>query len=154
MYPDRLAVKDENGSITYDELDAAANRVARAILERRGEAQEPVALLYGHGHGFIASILGVLKTGKFYVPVDTSYPPSVIRHILDDSQAALLLSDCLNVSLAREVAEDRCIVLNTDTLDATCPSDGPRYFDLAGCIRARHSHFRFNGSFQRRHSEP
>jgi acyl-CoA synthetase (AMP-forming)/AMP-acid ligase II len=65
MYPDRLAVKMEGRLLTYDELNRYANRIARAILEKRGSGSESIALLFEHGIDVIAAILGVLKSGKF-----------------------------------------------------------------------------------------
>ena len=47
-FPDRLAVKMRNRTLTYQELNHAANRVAHAILAQRGETQEPIALLMEH----------------------------------------------------------------------------------------------------------
>ena len=73
-YPDRLAIKSNNHELTYDELNKAANRVANSILGRRGEGQEPIALLLDQGAPAITSILGVLKAGKIYVPLDPSFP--------------------------------------------------------------------------------
>src|SRR5712691_4682460 len=45
LYPDRLAVKTRKRALTYDELNQAANRLAYAVIERRGAADAPVALL-------------------------------------------------------------------------------------------------------------
>ena len=70
IYPDRLAIKIKNRVLTYKELNQAANRVARAILEQRGEGEEPIALLLEHGDGLLDAILGVLKAGKIYVPLN------------------------------------------------------------------------------------
>ena len=63
-YPDRLAVKTRHDACTYEALNQAANRVARAILARRGEGEEPVALLLDHDIAIVAAIFGVLKAGK------------------------------------------------------------------------------------------
>ncbi|MCH8282861.1 MAG: AMP-binding protein, partial [Chloroflexi bacterium] len=69
-YPERLAVKSKDDELTYAALNAAANRVAWAILSEHGESQEPVALLLDQGVPAIVAILGVLKAGKTYVPLD------------------------------------------------------------------------------------
>src|ERR1700758_4489776 len=58
-YPERPAVKTKNNALTYDELNKAPNRVARAILARVGESEEPVALLVEHGVLIVAAILGI-----------------------------------------------------------------------------------------------
>jgi non-ribosomal peptide synthetase component F len=76
----RRAVKAKDRSLTYHELNQAANRVAQAILRLRGERPEPVAILLEHGVPMIVAILGVLKAGKFYVPLDSLYPSARIAH--------------------------------------------------------------------------
>jgi amino acid adenylation domain-containing protein len=117
-YPDRLAVKTKHDELTYGMLNQAASRVARAILSRRGEGNEPIALLLD-GASAIAAILGILKAGKIYVPLDTAYPQARIAYILEDSQAAVILTDNRNFSLAFDLAKDqRQQLINIDELDA------------------------------------
>ena len=102
MYPDRLAVKDQNSQLTYDQLNQTANRVARAILAQRGEAEEPIALLLEHGVPAVVGILGVLKAGKIYAPLDPSYPRARLAYILEDSQAGLIVTNNQNFSFTGE----------------------------------------------------
>src|SRR5689334_2304548 len=54
QYTDRIAVKMVDSTLTYDELNKAANRIARAILDRRGPKQEPVIVLFEQGARAIA----------------------------------------------------------------------------------------------------
>jgi non-ribosomal peptide synthetase component F len=66
-------------------------------------------------------MLGVLKAGKFYVPLDPFYPRARIEYMLEDSQASVLVTNDGNLALARELANRiRCELLNVDELDATC----------------------------------
>jgi amino acid adenylation domain-containing protein len=116
---DRLAVRTRSHELTYDALNRAGNRVARAIMERRGTGEEPVALLFEQGAPVIASILGVLKAGKFYVPLDSSYPQTRTRYMLEDSAADLIVTNTQNLSLARDLVRNGGEVLNFDTLDPT-----------------------------------
>src|SRR5262245_23342123 len=74
--PERQAVKNGNQVLTYVGLNQIANRVARAILAQGGACTEPIALLFRTGASAIAALLGVLKAGKFYVPLDPTYPPA------------------------------------------------------------------------------
>jgi pyochelin synthetase len=69
MYPDRIAVKSKSLILTYDELNKAANRIARVILKKCGEGSEPIALLIEQGASQIAAIIGILKAGQSYVPL-------------------------------------------------------------------------------------
>src|SRR5262245_34867212 len=61
----RLAIKTDQQELTYAALNRSANRIARAILSRRGNGDEPIALLFDHGAAVLIALLAVLKTGKF-----------------------------------------------------------------------------------------
>jgi amino acid adenylation domain-containing protein len=122
-YPDRLAVKSREQRLTFRELNEQANRLANALLAWRGGAAEPIALLCGHNARLAASVLGILKARKFYVPLDSSYPLSRNQYILADSEASLLVTDGLNAPLAEQLAGGSRMagggrrVLNLDEID-------------------------------------
>jgi amino acid adenylation domain-containing protein len=116
-YPDRLAIKTKKRSLTYNELNRAANRIAQAILAERGAKQEPVALLMEHDAPVVAGILGSLKAGKFYVPLDPSLPHARIKHILEDLPANYILTNSGNLSLAKTLAGTALRLVNSDDLD-------------------------------------
>ncbi len=124
-HPDRLAVKTQTGELTYDVLNENVNRVANAILERCGEGSEPIALLFEHGAPVITAILGVLKAGKFYVPLDPSYPRARSTQILEDSQARLVLTNNRNRWAARDLAKDAVQLINIDELPASLSAGDP-----------------------------
>lgn len=75
LYPNRLAVKIGGESVTYDELNRYANRIAHAIIEKRGLGSEPIALFFEKSIELVAAIFGVLKAGKFYVVLIRLFPP-------------------------------------------------------------------------------
>src|ERR671921_559127 len=118
-YPDRLAVRTRNHQLSYMALNKVANRVARALIAQRGEEAEPIALLLEHDAPMIAVILGVLKAGKAYVPLDPSFPYARNAYILEDSQAGLIITNNENHSLAESLSENRHSLINIDELDAT-----------------------------------
>ncbi len=124
-YPDRLAIKTRSHELTYDGLNRASNRVARAVLARRGTGEEPIALLLDQGAPVVASILGVLKAGKFYVPLDLSYPRARTAYMLEDSEAELIVTNTRNLSLAEKLARDRSRVMNLDELDPSLSTENP-----------------------------
>ncbi len=99
-FPDKIAVATATTQLTYAELDQATNRLARAIVEQRGHAAEPVAFLVKHGCPQIVAILGILKAGKIYVALDPNQPPARNAVVLEDAQAPLLVTDRANLSLA------------------------------------------------------
>ena len=119
-YPDRLAVKMGDHALTYDELNQAANRIARGILARRGPQQEPVIVLFDQGVEAIAAILAVLKSGKFYVPVTPSLPNARIAAILDDAQPGLLITDSKNITVARNATKN---LLNIDEINTNLSNE-------------------------------
>jgi amino acid adenylation domain-containing protein len=116
-FPDRLAIKSPANAITYAALNRLANRMARAILGRRGTGSEPVLLLFEKDAPLIAAMLAVLKAGKFYVPLSPSYPQARNALITRDSCAKLLLTDTPNLAAARQLAGDDQEVLNLDQMD-------------------------------------
>jgi amino acid adenylation domain-containing protein len=119
-YPHRIAVKTRSAALTYNELDKTANRLARAILALRGAGEEPVALFLDHDVPMIAAILGVLKTGKICVPLDPSHPEKRAKYILEDSQAAIILTNNKYRSLASGLAQNGLQVLNLDSIGSDC----------------------------------
>lgn len=120
---ERVAVKTPRSEVTYSELAEHAHRIACALLERSGPGEEGVGVLLGHGPNTAAAILGVLGAGKFYVPLDPSYPPARLRGMLAAADVRLLLADVDTVGRARSLMEDRRAVL--DVGDLATESGGP-----------------------------
>ena len=84
-FPDRLAVVDVQRSLTYAELNAAANRLAHGLLDRLGPSPEPVAHLFEQTVDAVIAVLSILKAGKFYVPLDTRSPADYLRIVVQIS---------------------------------------------------------------------
>ncbi len=134
MYPDRIAVKMGDRAMTYDELNQAANRIAYAVLEKRGSMAEPIVLLFEHSSDVITAILGVLKAGKFYVSVDVSFPEQRINQILGDCRTGLILTNHRNADLARRLSGRGCEVINIDLLDSSETCDNPTIHPSPGSL--------------------
>ena len=92
-YPDRLAVADENGSLTYKELDEASDCVAAYLLEKGLKENTFVAIRMGRSKEFIAAALGVHKAGGAYVPLDLDYPAGRVTYMLEDSEAKMVITE-------------------------------------------------------------
>jgi len=90
--PDKVALIAADETFTYRQLDEAANRIANALIARGVKHQSRVALLLPRTSRAIISMFGVLKAGCAYIPCDTEYPAERIRQILDDSQAAYVIT--------------------------------------------------------------
>ncbi|MCY8448952.1 surfactin non-ribosomal peptide synthetase SrfAA [Bacillus spizizenii] len=90
-HKDRPAVTFNGQSWTYGELNAKANRLARILIDCGISADERVGVLTKPSLEMSAAVLGVLKAGAAFVPIDPDYPDQRIDYILQDSGAKLLL---------------------------------------------------------------
>jgi amino acid adenylation domain-containing protein len=124
-YPERLAAKTRDRSLSYRELNEASNRIANALLTQRGPGNDSVALLCEHGVDVIAGMLGALKGGKLFCVLDAHLPEERISYILDDIQARLILTNSRNFALAHRVATDARAVLNIDDIKTSSSVDNP-----------------------------
>ncbi|QIS04248.1 amino acid adenylation domain-containing protein [Nocardia brasiliensis] len=94
LFPDRIATVDQCGALTFAELDAQANAVAATLRRRHGVGRgDLVALLMDRSTAMVATILGVLKSGAAYLPLNTNDPAPRLRSLLDDSAARVLVVD-------------------------------------------------------------
>ncbi|WP_108661739.1 non-ribosomal peptide synthetase [Acuticoccus kandeliae] len=92
-YGDTVAVRDEGVDITYAALSSWADRIA-ATLHARGMISGPepmIALRMARGAPLLAAILGVLKAGAAYVPIDPLYPAERARRMIEETRAGALL---------------------------------------------------------------
>ncbi|SKA06553.1 Phosphopantetheine attachment site [Chitinophaga eiseniae] len=96
---DKIALVYEDQQLSYKELNEKSNQLARNIrsqyLQKTGEGLRPdtfIALFLDRGLEMVVGILGVLKAGGAYVPIATDYPQEKVNYMLDDIQAALILS--------------------------------------------------------------
>ena len=101
-YPESIAVKTKKHELSYSELNKAANRIAREILDVCGPGGEPIALLMAKDGPLFAAILGALKAGKVYLPLDPLYPRNRTAYMLEDVGGRLILTDEQNLQLAYE----------------------------------------------------
>ncbi|MFG2569528.1 amino acid adenylation domain-containing protein [Streptomyces sp. NPDC048567] len=90
--PDATAVTADDGSLTYAGLDAAADRIAARLVAAGTGPGDVVAVGAERSLELVAALLGVLRTGACYTPIDTEYPPERLAFMLDDSGARVLLT--------------------------------------------------------------
>jgi amino acid adenylation domain-containing protein len=90
--PERTALVAGDVTMTYAELNTAANRLARTLVERGAGPESLVALALPRGADLVVAILAVLKSGAGYLPVDTAYPAERIAFMLADAAPALVLA--------------------------------------------------------------
>ncbi|HZO76370.1 MAG TPA: amino acid adenylation domain-containing protein [Ktedonobacteraceae bacterium] len=90
--PDAVAIMFDNTALTYESLNAQANQVARNLRQRGMQVGTRVAICYERSQELIIALLGILKIGGIYVPLDPAYPVERLAFMLADSRAAALIT--------------------------------------------------------------
>jgi amino acid adenylation domain-containing protein len=90
--PDAVALEYEQQQLTYAQLNARANQLARYLRERAVGAESLVGLCMERGLEMIVGVLGILKAGGAYVPLDPGYPAERLRYMLEDAAPQVVLT--------------------------------------------------------------
>jgi len=90
--PQKVALEMEGNTITYEELNRKANQLSRLLVERGIVLEQIVGIKVDRSIEMMIGILGVLKAGGAYLPIDPTYPKERIKYMLEDSGAQFLLT--------------------------------------------------------------
>lgn len=90
-YPTNLALICGNTTLTYQELNEAANRLARVLIGLGIGKHDLVGVALDRSVGLVVTLIAVLKTGAAYVPLDATFPSQRIRHTLDVAAPKILV---------------------------------------------------------------
>jgi amino acid adenylation domain-containing protein len=93
LAPEAPAIVDDVASLSYDELDSAANALARRLLYSGAGPGMRVAVSLPRGPAVVVALLAVLKVRAAYVPLDPNYPPERSGYVLQDAEPAVLLTE-------------------------------------------------------------
>ncbi len=102
--PERVALVDEREELTYAQLEARANRLAHHLIARGLGPEARVGVCLGRSASMVVGVLGVLKAGAGYLPLDPAYPPSRLAFMLEDGGVEVLLTE---QGLVEELPEPR-----------------------------------------------
>src|SRR2546429_6543242 len=91
--PEKLALESAGDSLTYGELDAAADRVAAALADLGVEVGDRVGIRLEKGIEAIVGLYGAMRAGAAYVPLDPGAPPQRPPYIPTDREIAALIPD-------------------------------------------------------------
>jgi len=90
--PDNIAVVYGENQLTYRKLNQKANQLARVLREKGVGADSIVGIMVERSIDMIVGIMGTLKAGGAYLPIDTEYPKDRIEYMLEDSNANILIT--------------------------------------------------------------
>ncbi|MFJ9743145.1 amino acid adenylation domain-containing protein, partial [Streptomyces sp. NPDC101166] len=90
--PDAVALVHGDAELTYAELDARANRLARHLAGRGIGPETVVAAVFERTVDLVVALLGVIKSGAAYLPIDPAYPADRIAYVIADSRAVCVLT--------------------------------------------------------------
>lgn len=126
---DRIAVRCERKSYTYKELNNRANQLASHLLEKGLKAGECVGLWMNRSADMVAGILGILKAGGVYVPLDNHMPKGRINYILRDCKASYVITE-----------ENNAFYSYPGITSITCPASCEPSFDKNPEVNVTGSH--------------
>ncbi|MFJ4836478.1 amino acid adenylation domain-containing protein, partial [Streptomyces sp. NPDC088747] len=130
--PDATAVVFQDTELTYAELNARANRLARLLIERGVGPESLVAVMMHRSADLVVALLAVTKAGGVYLPIDPDYPAERITYVLTDARPVLVLTSTELTSrfssgqLSYVAVDDPRAVAALGDFDDTDPMDAER----------------------------
>ncbi|MFA7060905.1 MAG: amino acid adenylation domain-containing protein [Pedobacter sp.] len=121
--PDRIALIFEFRQFSCRELNEAANRVANHLQERCGvRPDEVVAILMDRSERMMAGLLGIIKSGAAYLPLDPAFPAARIAYMLEDSRCRVLLTEKKHRGGLSGITPD-AVIIELDQLPAAATAN-------------------------------
>lgn len=106
-YPDKLAVADENGGVTYSQLELMAKKIGTWIHKMTGgEHRKPVAVLLDKKPESVAAYMGVMYSGNFYVVLDAEMPDARAEAILGTLRPVAIVTDSVHMGRAEKMVRE------------------------------------------------
>jgi amino acid adenylation domain-containing protein len=132
--PGATAVVCQGECLSYEELNRRANQLARHLNKSGVGAETPVALCLERSVGMIVALIGVLKAGGLYVPMDPACPKERLKFMLEDTRTPILLTQAnLRHLLPQTSARVICLDAEWSTIEQESGAD------LGGIVRAENA---------------
>ncbi|OAT84217.1 hypothetical protein A6P54_02670 [Bacillus sp. MKU004] len=131
--PGTLALKYYGNEITYEELDALSDRVAIDLCKRNIEtSSKPIGVYINRSHEMIIAILGVLKSGNKYLPLDPKIPSERLKYIIENSKSDFIIT---NNELSHNLSElDSVNVIQINTKENNVGCETINYSKSSGYV--------------------
>ncbi len=91
--PDKTAISFEGNEITYNELDMQSDKIANVLRKKGIEKSDIVAIFLPKSLEFFINMIGILKAGATYLPLDVEFPDTRVNYILTDSKAKICITN-------------------------------------------------------------
>src|SRR5262245_5596242 len=134
--PDAVAVAYEEQELTYRELNERANRLAHLLIGKGIGPEDVVALAMPRSPEMIVSLLGILKAGAAYLPIDPAYPAERIALMLEDAESACVITTCEEAPRLPECP--RCLLIDQPGLTLALeqsPTNDPKDWERVRPLR-------------------
>jgi amino acid adenylation domain-containing protein len=92
QYPDKVAVRYNNQTLTYEELENSSNQFARVLTENKIQRGDLIGLAVDRSSEMLIALLAIMKTGAAYIPIDPEFPQKRIEFMLNDSATKILVT--------------------------------------------------------------
>ena len=109
--PEQLAISMDNQQFTYDDLNKKSNEVAFKLLEKGTKKGDFIGVFLNRSVDAIISLLGILKSGAVYVPIDPLYPDERIKYMINDTSCKLVITNSLLQGKLEEVGFNQNIYI-------------------------------------------
>jgi len=112
--PDAVAVSFDGQQVSYDELNHQANQLAHELIANGVKPDDIVGLCIHRSTDLIVSLLGILKAGAAYLPLDPDYPAARLAHMVNEASPSVIVS---HSAANQRLPEHSAVLLNVDTID-------------------------------------
>ncbi len=92
--PNKTAICYNNKKLSYTELNEKSNQLARFLIEKGAKQETIIGLITKHSLETVIGLLGILKSGAAFLPIDPEYPADRIKYMLDDCKVPIVLTNC------------------------------------------------------------
>ena len=103
--PDEIALVATDATLTYKELNEKANRIANALIKKGVKPKSNILGMLKRDSALIATIIGILKAGCTFVPLDLEYPVERIQYIYENSQADYIITEDESTDVSLNIEE-------------------------------------------------
>jgi amino acid adenylation domain-containing protein/thioester reductase-like protein len=126
--PNAVALQFEDDSLTYKELDKRADELAKVLVTQGVQPGTLVGIFANRSLDMMVGLLGVLKAGGAYLPLDPSFPSERLAFMVEDSGASIILTQ---TSLLFDMPENKAQIICLDALEQVSSTKGKKKTNTA-----------------------